>query len=97
MSAISDDLLAALRTDVVRIVRESTGLHERLAVPIAEDILTAMRRRWGGERLAVPAETAAERAASIRCLLAAGHQPDAVTQLLGVSRSTVYRAMRGAV
>jgi len=94
VSAIADDVLAALRTDVVRIVRESTGLHERLAVPIAEDILLAMRRRWGGERLAVPAETAAERALSIRCLIAAGYPPEAVAQLTGVSRATVYRAMR---
>ena len=87
------DNLAALRTDIVRIVRLETGLHERLAVPIAERILAAMRQRWGGSRVWVPVESADERHASIRALLDCGHSIDDVQQLCGCSRSTVYRAM----
>jgi len=97
MSTPAQDTLSALRTDIVRAVREHTGLHERLAVPIAEDILAAVRQRFGGQRIYVPsAQTAQERAEAIRSLLDCGHDPQTVARLTGLSRATVYRAARGS-
>lgn len=50
-----DDKLESLRTRVVRVIREHTGLHEHLARPIAAEIIATFWQEVAGERVYVPA------------------------------------------
>jgi CRP-like cAMP-binding protein len=92
------DRITALRTLVVRVVREHTGLKERLAMPIADGIVEGLRAQWGGSAVRIPAETPAERIAAIHEAAALGLSPPQIAAALGRDRSTVYRALgrRGA-
>lgn len=48
------DAGASLRNDVVRIIRERTGMIERYAVPLADDIVTGLACLHGGGSLSIP-------------------------------------------
>lgn len=48
-----DAKLEGLRLQVVRVIRERTGLHEQFAVPIAAEIIEAFWREVAGERVYV--------------------------------------------
>ena len=87
------DRITALRTLIVRIVREHTGLNERLALPIAADIVAGLRAEWGGRDVRIPAETADERAAAIQEASALGMSPNQIAAAMRVGRATVYRAL----
>lgn len=88
------DHLAALRTLVTRIVRECTGMNERLAVPIAHEITRGLQQLWGGREVWIPSPRADERADEIRQALEVGLSPKEIVAAYGVSRASVYRAMR---
>jgi DNA-binding NarL/FixJ family response regulator len=92
-SSPSTDRVVALRTLVTRAVREATGLNERLALPIAEDIVHGLRRQWGGQDIRIPAQTAAERAEAIQQAAALGMSPQQIAAALGHGKATVYRAL----
>jgi Mor family transcriptional regulator len=85
------DQLAALRTTVTRIVRETTGLHERLAVPVAAAICTEIQTAYGGAALYVPAITKRERNRAILADWHAGRAIPDICQRHRVGRTTVYR------
>lgn len=90
------DLVERLQTRVVTIIRERTGLHDYLARPIADDILQAMRRNLGGERVYIPERARAERA-ELYALIAReydGTNRDALCRRHHISRRTFYRAVR---
>ena len=92
MSAATDRIIA-LRTLVVRVVREHTGLNERLAMPIADGIVDGLRAQWGGSDVRIPAETAAERAEAIQEAAALGLTPKQIASTMGRNKATVYRAL----
>lgn len=89
------DQATGLRTLFVRLIREELGLHEQLALPLAERLVCGLRRECGGRALRIPAATAAERYQAIRDAHAIGTPIRAIGAALGVDRSTVYRALRG--
>ena len=91
--SLATDRVVALRTLVVRVVREHTGLNERLAMPIADGIVAGLRIEWGGREVRIPAETAAERAAAIQEAAALGLNPRQIAGAMNVGRATVYRAL----
>lgn len=93
MSA-SEDRMTDLRAELTRIVREETGLHERLAYPIASGIARRMQERWGGDNLYIPARSAADRHREIReAMDTPGATVASVGRALGVCRATVYNAL----
>lgn len=49
-----DDKLEGLRLQILRVIRERTGLHEQFALPIASEIIQAFWRDVAGERVYVP-------------------------------------------
>ncbi len=49
-----EDRVQGLQTSTVRAVREATGLHERLALPIARQIVAGLLHEFGGESFYFP-------------------------------------------
>lgn len=87
----STDQLAALRTTVTRIVRETTGLHELLAVPVAAAICTEIQHAYGGAETYFPAPSKAARNQAILDDWRRGLPPDAICLRHAIARRTFYR------
>lgn len=85
------DHLAALRTNIVRIVRESTGLREQLALPVAEAIYRELQMTFGGSSLYIPAPSRADLHQAILDDLRTGRPIPVICRSHGVARATVYR------
>lgn len=91
----SVDRMQELRTILTRVVRESTGMHEQLALPIADSICDELQRRYGGRQWYIHAPCASDRHQQIRDAAALGTPVQAICQRFGVARATVYRALSG--
>lgn len=89
MSA-GDDKAAAMRNEITSAIREATGLHERFANELSDEILSRLMTRWGGDRLHVPACDRAARDEAIRADFN-GRNHDEVCRRHGISRRTLYR------
>lgn len=100
------DRLEGLRTRVVRLIRERTGLHEQFALPIAAEIIetfrlgveaeivSALRPEFHGERVYV-----ASRDPEIERRVVAeftGQNRDDLLRKYGISRATFYRYTHNA-
>jgi Mor family transcriptional regulator len=92
--SLQQDQLTNLRARVVRIVREATGLHERLALPVAQSICEELARDSGGGELYVPAPDRTARDAAIRRDFRVDNHAE-VMRRHGVSRATLYRVIGG--
>jgi Mor family transcriptional regulator len=88
------DNFSALRTRIVRIVRESTGLHEQIALPVADAIYLELQQHFGGSSVYVPVPSRAARNRAILADWESGLSPDAIRRRHHVSRATVYRLLR---
>lgn len=84
-----EDKLEGLRTQVVRMIREQTGLHEQFALPIASKIIETFFREVAGERVYVPARPA-EMAASKIISEFDGTNRDELMAKYGISKTTFY-------
>lgn len=91
--SIANDHLSNLRTLIVRAIRDQLGLHERLAVPLAEEVLRSIQQQYGGASLYIPAASRVGRYLAIQDAYALGSSVDQICGDLGVSRTTVYRAL----
>lgn len=89
MSA-EDDKAAAVRTDITRAIREATGLHERFAGEISDEILHCLQQRWGGDRVYIPSRDRAARDAAIRAEFD-GRNHIEICRRHAISRATLYR------
>lgn len=89
----SEDLIADMRVRITRIVRDATGMHERLALPIACAILDELQREHGGGPLYIPAPSRQGRDIAIRDAWQCGMPPAAIADTYGLHRSTVYRVI----
>lgn len=87
-----DDRIEGLRTRAVRVVRESTGLHEQFAVRIADAIVEAFRAEFGGERIYLPTRDSARREKVVAQFN--GRNRDDLLREFGISKSTFYRFLQ---
>jgi len=94
MTIDTTDQMSALRTAIVRIVHHGTGLHERLALPIAEAILGHLQQNHGGRPLYIPAPGNAARDQAIRDAAAMGLTVSQIAEQHNVHRCTVYRVLK---
>lgn len=92
--AQADDAAAQLEQDLVEIVREEMGMHERQAYEFAAALVRGMRKRYGGERLGtkglyIPAPSKAERNEAIRREYTGANGPE-VMRRHGIKRSRLF-------
>ena len=85
------DKLSSLRTTITRIVREATGLHELLALPVADAICGELQQTFGGAEIYIPAPSRIDRNQAILDDWRRGLSPDTIRRRHGVARATVYR------
>lgn len=50
-ASVGMDYTAQLRSDITAVVRNATGLHEHLAMPVADAVIDCLRDRFAGEKL----------------------------------------------
>ncbi|MFD2112032.1 Mor transcription activator family protein [Thiorhodococcus fuscus] len=93
MTADTIDRAHELRTIITRVVRESTGMHERLALPIAQAVTVELQRRYGGQPLDVPAPSKDDRNQAIIDAWNLGTPVKDLGSKFGASRSTIYRVI----
>lgn len=86
------DAAVSLRYELVRAIRESLGLPESVAVPMAEHLASGMARRLGGTYITKRAVTRQERNAAVRREFR-GNNHDEVMRRHGISRATLYRIL----
>lgn len=87
--ALARDLDVSLRADLVRVIRESLGLPETVAVPMADELARGLQQLMGG--LYVPARELREtRDAAVRREFN-GRNHDDIMRRHDISRATLYR------
>lgn len=83
------DSAAEFRNDLVRVIRDSLGLPEKIALPMADELAKGMNRRMGG--LYIPAREIRDTrdAAVLRDFN--GRNQIEVLRVHDISRATFYR------
>lgn len=89
--AIEADAAVSLRHDLVRIIRESLGLSERIAVPMADELAQGLQRRMGGFYIPVREIRETRDAAVLRDFNGRNHTE--VMRTHKISRATLYRIL----
>lgn len=89
--AIETDAAVSLRHDLVRIIRESLGLSERIAVPMADELAQGLQRRMGGFYIPVREIRETRDAAVLRDFNGRNHIE--VMRSHNISRATLYRIL----
>lgn len=86
---LQNDAAVNFRDDLVRIIRESLGLPEKIAVPMAEELSRGLKQRMGG--LYIPAREIREArdAAVLRDFNGRNHVE--IMQTHRISQATLYR------
>lgn len=86
------DAAVSFRYELVRVIRESLGLPESIAVPMADHLASGMSRKWGGTYIPVSAIVReARNAAILRDFTGANHTE--VMRRHNVSRTSLYRIL----
>lgn len=92
--ALREDFLSSMRSVVVRTLVIHNGGNERSATQLAEQILLAVQRSFGGERPYIPARPVLDESALLR-----EWRGDNVAELArkyDVHRATIYRLLARA-
>ena len=89
--ALETDAAVSFHQDLVRIIRQSLGLPEKVAVPMADELAEGMRRRMGGLYIPVREIRETRDAAVLRDFNGRNHIE--VMQGHGISRATLYRIL----
>lgn len=91
MAAETEDHLAALRTEIVSLVRCRTGTTEDVALRMASEIIGVLRSRFAGERIYFPSPRY-----DVQQVLADfdGRNAPEVCRKHGISLRTFYRLLR---
>ncbi len=86
-----EDYLSALRTDIVRVLRENADTQETLAVNLAAQIIHSIRLRYQGMDVRFGARRVGHDEIVERFN---GRNHAEVCRQLGISKATLYRALR---
>ncbi len=92
--SLDPDRHAGLRSRIMRIVRQATGLDEQMALPIAESICDELAQEMGAGGPQEPATGRADRNAAIRREFHGDNHRE-VMRRYSISRSTMYRVVGG--
>jgi len=90
---IDNDTAASLRRRLVGAISRRLGLNERIAMPIAEEVVEAMREISPGRELYIPAADKAERNAAIRREFN-GRNLKEVCRKYDISKPSLYRIVK---
>ncbi len=91
MSRLRDDARTQMRTRIVQVIREHTGLLEQFAVPIAEQVVNVVERDVNGEALSRTARELQEQRDRLVIAEFNGRNRDDVCRKFKISRRTFYR------
>lgn len=86
---LEGDKVEGLRTRIVRVVREHTGLHEKFALPIADQVLDSFREEFAGDHLYINGKDP-DRDTKVRTAFN-GRNRDEVMKMFNISKATFYR------
>lgn len=93
-NAAESATLFALRWHFASVLREATGIHdERESEALAAVLVEALRAKFGGNPVYIPAIPAARRREQIREMFN-GHNRDEVLKALRISKATFYRTLK---
>lgn len=88
---LRDDVRLQMRMRIVRVIRESTGLLEQFAVPIANEVLQVVERDIDGQALSrTDGELQAQRDRLVRAEFNGRNRAE-VCRRHGISKATFYR------
>lgn len=90
---LRDDARLQMRTRIVRVIRESTGLLEQFAVPIADQVLKVVERDIDGHALNRTEREMQEQRDRLVLADFDGRNRDEVCRKHGISRATFYRIL----
>lgn len=91
---LRDDARLQMRTRIVRVIRESTGLLEQFAVPIADQVLDVVVRDVDGQALNRTDREFQEQRDRLVLAAFTGRNRDEVCKTFGISRPTFYRILK---
>jgi len=89
---LSADAAVNFHNDLVRVIRETLGLPEKVAVPMADELARGLRARMRGLVIPVREIRAAHETAVLRDFTGNNHRE--VMRHHNISRSTLYRILR---
>lgn len=92
---LTADAAANFHNDLVRIIRETLGLPEKVAVPMADELARGLKGRMGG--LYVPAREIREAAEAAILRDFNGRNHAEVMRRHRISRATLYRILKRRV
>jgi Mor family transcriptional regulator len=85
------DAAETFRADLVRVIRESLGLPEKVAVPMADELAKGLKQRLGG--LYIPAREIREARDNAVLRDFNGRNHSEVMRIHRLSRATFYRIL----
>jgi Mor family transcriptional regulator len=94
----SNPVADVLRSDIAASIKDSIGLHDRIALELADGILKCLQANWGGREIYIPVADSSDRNTRIKAeFYAKGNDPNRYADVCrnnGISLSTLYRILR---
>jgi Mor family transcriptional regulator len=94
----SNPVADVLRSDIAASIKNSIGLHDRIAQELADGILKNLQANWGGREIYIPVPDSVDRNAKIKAeFRAKGNDPKRYADVCrsnNISLSTLYRILR---
>jgi Mor family transcriptional regulator len=94
----SNPITDVLRSDIAASIKDSIGLHDRIALELADGILRSLQANWGGREIYIPVQASVDRNAKIKAeFYAKGNDPKRYADVCrnnDISLSTLYRILR---
>jgi Mor family transcriptional regulator len=94
----SNPMTDILRSDIVASIKDSIGLHDKIAMELADGIIRRLQVNWGGREIYIPVADSSDRNARIKAeFYTKGNDPKRYSDVCrnnGISLSTLYRILR---
>jgi Mor family transcriptional regulator len=97
MSTQSNRIVDVMHSDIMTAIKDSIGLHDHIAVQLADDVMRKLQTNWGGREIYIPAPGTKERNEQIKAdFYARGNDPTRyvdVCRIYSISLRTLYRVL----